>query len=400
VAWVRVQTSGHRSLLVAVDPSGRERARVDPAALGRRGSGQLWRSVDGATLVTAGPDAVTALSALDGTPLRTYGPAPGNVLSAAFSPDARWLALLALAPSGPPALAIQAIDLRTGVAQTLPVTHDPGARLPGTTSPPGGVAWGLVVFGPDSERLYALTDWGGPARLTAFNLAAGRLTQVGTALDGQDGRALGRCSGPAMAARVVGGGKTLVAFCHMDGAVWFVDLPSLRGAGVVRSQQANPFWLSPIFTPDGHLLYLHQWPAFGDAVQVIDLATRRLLGPLATPTRLDQPGPFAWLGLGAAATAHAGGVASTVPLSPDGLRLYLASSDGVLVLRVPDLQPLARLAPGFATNEAWVSGDGRTIYATAAEGGDRLLVVRDDGGGQQVVSLPGAVGGFVAPEHG
>ena len=119
----------------------------------------------------------------------------------------------------------------------------------------------------------------------------------------------------------------------------------------MRSKQGNPFWLSPIFTPDGQLLNLHQWPGFGDTMQVVDLSKRKLLGPVPTPTDPNQNGPFAWL----ITNAYAGGVASTVPISPDGLKLYSATDDGVMVLRIPDLKPLARLAAGFKASEVVLS---------------------------------------------
>jgi hypothetical protein len=32
-----------------------------------------------------------------------------------------------------------------------------------------------------------------------------------------------------------------------------------------------------------------------------------------------------------------------VPVSPDGLKLSLATDDGVMVLRIPDLKPIAKL---------------------------------------------------------
>jgi hypothetical protein len=112
-------------------------------------------------------------------------------------------------------------------------------------------------------------------------------------------------------------------------------------------------------------------------------------------TKVDQNGPFAWL----IADAYAGGVASTVPISPDGLRLYSATNDGVMVLRVPDLKAIAKLAPGLKTGEVWISGDGRTIYATSDDG-KRVVVVGSDGSGEKSVPLPSLAGGFVASEHG
>ncbi|MDP9245198.1 MAG: hypothetical protein M3O64_00960, partial [Chloroflexota bacterium] len=98
-------------------------------------------------------------------------------------------------------------------------------------------------------------------------------------------------------------------------------------------------------------------------------------------------------------TAYAGGTPSTVPVSPDGLKLYSAATGAIAVLRVPDLKPLARLAEGYSLNEVWISGDGRTAYAT--DGGKGILVMREDGSTQPItVTLPAQVGGFIASEHG
>src|SRR5207247_10321946 len=98
----------------------------------------------------------------------------------------------------------------------------------------------------------------------------------------------------------------------------------------------------------------HQSPACGAVMQVIDLRTQALLGPLPTPQKLTDPGPFAWL----FPVANAGGTPSTVPVSPDGLRLYAAADDGITVLRIPDLKPLAKIAAGAQIGEAGMQGAG------------------------------------------
>jgi hypothetical protein len=399
VAWLWLQSQTEQPYLIAVDPSGRLMARLDQSsASGIAGNYGTWRSADGSSIFAGGSDQVTAYSAFDGTFQRTYPRTPGNVVGDGFSPDGRWLAILTLKTG----LQLEVIDLRAGSSQVLPVAHDPNASLPGMSCPgnsggscSGMVAWGLAVFAPDSLHLYTLSDWGGPARLTAFSLAGGKLSQTTTAVDGQSSSQFSTCGAPAMAASVVAGGKTLAAFCHGDGSVWFFDLATLASSGVIRAQQGNPFWNSPIFTPDGRLLYLQQCFCFGNSMQVVDLTTRRLLGPVSIPTKVEQSGPFA----GLITDAYAGRVASTVPLSPDGLKFYSATNDGVMVLRVPDLKPLAKLAPGLKAGEVWISGDGRTIYATSDDG-KGIVVVQSDGGGQKSVPLPSLAGGFVASEHG
>lgn len=394
VAWLSVQSQGQQRYLIGIDPSGRTVGRLDQStAPGSAGMYGVWRSADGSAIFTVGSDQITSYSAADGKVQRTYPRANGGVVGDAFSSDGHWLALLVLGSD----LQLQVIDLRNGSTQMLPVGRDANAKLPGMTCPggcAGKVEWGMTIFGPDSSFLYTLTDWGGPVRLTAFSLAGGKLVQTATAVDGHQGRSFPSCGGPAMAAKIGAGGQTLVGFCHVDGAVWFFDLSKLTTAGVVQSHQANPFWLSPIFTPDGQLLYLHQWPGFGDTMQVIDLANRRLVGPVPTPTNPDQSGPFGWL----ITNAYAGGVASTVPISPDGLKLYSATDNGVVVMRIPDLKPVAKLATGFKANEVWISGDGQTIFVTSADGRS-LVVMRSDGSNLKTVALP-AAGGFIASEHG
>jgi hypothetical protein len=392
VAWLWLQSQSQPSYLVAVDTNGHVVARLDESA----DPYGFWRSSDGAMLYAPGALTITAYSALSGKVERSYSRNGGTIVGDTFSPDGRWLALLLLSNG----LQLEVIDLQAGTSQVLAVPHDSNASLPGMTctSDPNcsnTVAWGLAVFSSDSARLFTLTDWGGPVRLSAFSLTKARLVQTATAVDGQQGRKFPTCGAPAMVANVIDGDRTMVAFCHMDGAVWFFDLKNLTSSGVIQSKQGNPFWLSPIFTLDGQLLYLHQWPGFGDTMQVVDLTRHRLLGPVQTPSDPNQNGPFAWL----ITSAYAGGVASTVPVSPDGLKLYSATSDGVLVLRIPDLKPMARLAAGFNANEVWISGDGKTIYATSQDG-KTLLVMHADGSNQHKVSLPDLAGGFIASEHG
>ena len=386
VAWLSLAAG-----LAGFDASGNRVAEI-PIATGQAGSYGFWRSADGAAIFTVDADRVYSYGALDGKLLKTYRRQAGSLLEDTFSPDGHYLALILLDAG---VYQLEVIDLRDGTSQSLPVAHDPNAQLPGMGGSVGSVGWAMPVFGPDSVHLYTFTDWGGPLRLSAFDLTGGRLRQLLTSVDGLAGIHLPRCAGPAMAMKVVGEGATLVAFCHFDGKVWFVDLRALTSSGVVDPHQANPFWLAPIFTPDGQRLYLHQPAGFGDQMEMIDLSTRRLFGPAQTPQKPTDGGIFAWL----TTPARAGGIPSTVPISPDGLKLYSATSDGVLVLRVPDLKPIARLARGVDCDEVWISGDGRIVFASAGSG-KTLVMLRDDGSGLRSISLPTPGYAFIASEHG
>jgi DNA-binding beta-propeller fold protein YncE len=394
VAWVSTSElnaaqTDRITMLVGVDPTGTIVGRID-GTLDPFVS-RAFRSADGTALITVGDTAIRAYSALDGSLQRTFGREPRDaVLDVVFSPDGRWLALIGASAY------VQVLDLRTGLTQTTPLGHDPNPQAPGVTRAPGntGLMWSTLVFSPDSKRLYAIVDWAGPLSVTAFDVTPTGLGQTARAVDGQNGKAFHGCGGPGLAPKVVGGGRTLVLYCHVDGSVTFIDLPTLTTNANVQAEMRNPFWLAPIFTPDGQLLYLHQYPSFGDVMQVVDLRSHALLGPVPTPTKVDQPGPFSWL----FPVANAGGTPSTVPVSPDGLRLYSVGSVGITVLRVPDLKPIATLAPGLALSEAWVSGDGKTIYAT--DRGKGLYVMPDGGGPMITVTMPIQIGGFFASEHG
>ena len=375
VAWVNLG-----SQLVAYDSRGKVVSVI--------GSSGGMRSPDGAMVYISEPTGLVAYDAATGNVTGSYPPVSSHVWGTDFSPDGRYLALL-LGGSGDTRL--QVINLQTGDSVSVRVPTSTGAATPGLSGGPG--SWGLPVFGADSSHVYVITDWGGPTRVTAFEVSGGKITQLLSAVDGQAGKTLPSCNGPSLAPKIVADGATMVAFCHSSGLVWFIDLHTLSQEAVVNSHQRNPFWFSPIFTPDGKRLYLHQWPGFGDSMTMIDLVTRKLYGPAPTPQSTDQPGIFASL----LTTAFAGGVASTVPLSPDGQELYSATPDGVLELRMPDLKVLAKLGRGYNFDEVWVSGDGLTVYGLA--GGGKQLVIMN-GSGAVAINLPSPALGFIASEHG
>lgn len=385
VAWVSTSVlndagTGRKTVLVGVDPDGRTVGRIDGAI--DPFVTRVFRSADGAQLFTIGDDSITVYSALSGTVQRSISRRVTDVVAdAVMSPDGRWLALI-----GARLVFVQLIDLRSGSAQETPLGSDTAGQITGGAT---------LLFSPDSKRLYTIVDWSGPLAIEAFDVTPTGLVQTARAVDGRGGKTFRGCAGLGLRPRIAYDGRTLVTYCHVDGSVSFIDLPTLTTTATVLAEMRNPFWLAPIFTPDGQLLYLHQYPAFGDFMQVVDLRTHALLGPVPTPTKTDQPGPFSWL----FPVVLAGGTPSTVPVSPDGLKLYAAARGSIAVLRVPDLKPLARLADGYSLNEVWISGDGKTVYAT--DGGTGILVMREDGSGQPTtVTLPLQIDRFIASEHG
>ena len=383
IAWVQTNPQEQAApVLVGVDPTGRIIGRIEVA----HDPGRSYRSADGTLIAIVADDHVTTYSALDGSKTRTFRREPGGGhIDLTFSPDGRWLALIGVQAY------VQVIDLRSGLTRTTPLGHDPNAATPGMSGTFTGPIWSTLVFAPDSTHLYTIVDWGGPLRITAFEVTPSGLVQTASAVNGQSGKSLPSCGGPGLAPRVLPDGKTLVVFCHMDGDVWLIDLPTLTAIVEKATGQTNPFELSPIFTPDGQLLYLRG----GTKISAFDIARRTVLGPVLIPRKLEDPGPFGWL----VGQAEAGYIASTVPISPDGTKLYLSGGDGITVSRLPDLKAIATLGPGLSLGEVWISGDGKTVYAT--DGAHGLYVMPESGGGAITVTLPGQNAGyFIASEHG
>ncbi len=384
VAWIWLQT-GQNSGLRAFDPTGREVARLDGSAGALPGPYGVWRSADGSLIFNADADSLTAYSALNGHTIQSYRRSPGFIVGDAFSPDGRYIALLLFNVGR---LQLEAIDTTLGRSLgPVPVAHAPDASMPGMQGPPS--AWATAAFAPDSLAIYTLSDWGAEPHISAFSLAGGSLRQVGTAPVAVD-----NCGGPATTIKVVDAGATVAAFCHYNGAVWLLDLKTLGKVAVLHPVQRNPFTASPVFTPDGQILFVVE----GQRIQIIDLHRQNLFDPLKIAMH-DGGGVLSWMGSLLVSDVEAGWVASTVPIAPDGLKLYLAGSDGIMALRIPDLTVTARLAPALTAGEIWVSGDGRTLFATTDDG-HRMAVIKADGSGTRSINLPANAGGFLSSEHG
>lgn len=383
VAWIWLPT-GQSSSLVAFDSSGRQLGRLGSAGA-PPGPYGTWRSPDDSLIFGADADSVTAYKALNGQMVRTYRRTSGDIVGDGFSPDGRYLALL-LFNGG--RLQLEAIDTSSGgLLGPVPVAHAPDAAMPGMQGPAS--AWATAAFAADSLSLYTLSDWGAQPHISAFSVAGAALRQLGTAPVAVDS-----CAGPGTSIKVVDGGAAVAAFCHFSGAVWLLDSRTLGKVAVLHPLQSNPFAASPLFTPDGLILYVLE----GQSIQAIDLHRQTLVGP-AQISMHDGRGGLSLIASLFVTDAEAGWVASTVPIAPDGLKLYLAGSDGIMVLRIPDLKVITRLAPGLKAAEIWVSGDGRTLFATSDDG-HSLVVIKADGSGTKSISLSTVVGGFLSSEHG
>ena len=368
VAWL---DSG--SEMVGIDPSGAAVGHVSTPGFNPY---ITYRSPDRTQIVVFNGAAVDVYSALNGRRLARI--ARGNadpVAADAYSPDGRYLAVLASSK-------IEVFDLRA-------------ARTAGSVDLPGtpAAAWGagsLAFAGPST--LYAFLDYSGHPTLMRLAVDGAGVHIIASAVDGAKGHHLPLCPAPDLLLRALAGGRTLVTFCHQDGGVTFVDGESMNVQKSFALGSRNPFGANAMFTPDLHLLYVQ----YGSAVVAVDLVAQRVVGPGRFGSREHPEGALGWLG---AVDAQAGGVASTVPISPDGLRFYLATNSGIEAYRVPRLEWLASLAPGVNVDEVWVSGDGSTLYATVHGGG--LAVVPVNGGAiRQVALAAGGYRGFVSSDHG
>jgi DNA-binding beta-propeller fold protein YncE len=195
--------------------------------------------------------------------------------------------------------------------------------------------------------------------------------------------------------RLLADGRTLVAFCPMDGAVDWFDLVQLKLTHEVMVAQRNPFWQSPVFSQDGNTLYLHEGGT--GALHAIDLIHRTIAK--STKVAAADANPLSWLGSILVMPVDAGAIERSVAASPDGNWLYAVGAfgapGGVALVHLPDLGVKGRWLPDASLWSVWVSADGRTIYVL--EKGDQLRVLRADGSQVAKLSLPANTFGFIVP---
>ena len=370
IAWItsQVTTGGAYTgdIVTGVDSTGHVVGRISaPVDL---------RSRDGAHLYALVGAEVHVYSAIDGhlEQIFTLPLMAGGIEM--LSDDGQYLAVATKTT-------VQLVDLGTG-------------RLTDPTQfgPP---AYGIpVIVGPKAQHVYIVGD---TVTRLAFDGARLRV----------DGRSTGKafaCSGlvagsvnsaGGLSFRILADGRTLVAFCPMDGTVTWFDLVGMSVTHEMKIPQANPFWVTPVFSPDGTTLYLYEGGT--GSLHAIDVAHQTVK---STKVALTDPNLLARLGSLFVTPAYAGGIDRTAALSPDGSWLYavhdFGGPGGLSIVHLPDQAVKGRWLPDVSLGSPWVSADGNTIYVLS-QSGDDLRVLRTDGSQVAKMTLPANTYGFVVP---
>lgn len=372
MAWITSQQSSGGAYtgdtVTGIDPTGH--------VVGQFSARDELRSPDGSNLYALTDGGIDVYSAVDGHKEQTI-----RLLSVSFgelmlSPDGRYLAVVGSSPS-----TLQVVDLSAGRS----------VASMNVSSPPFGV--GLIVDA-HAEHIYVV---GATIAKFAFDGATLKAEQrtTGHAL-ACDGLAVGGAnSAGGLPFRVLADGHTLVAFCPGNGRVTWFDLDSMTVTHEVVVAQDNPFWVSPVFSPDGNTLYLHEGGT--GALHVIDLLHQKIIR--STKVATADTNPVAWLASLLVTDAYAGGIPRTAAVSPDGVWLYAVGAfqapGGVTLVHLPDLAVKGRWLPDVSLKSVWVSADGRTIYLL--ENGDQLRVLRTDGSVVAKLALPANTDSFIVP---
>jgi hypothetical protein len=369
IAWITSQlTSGSAytgDLVTGVDPTGHVVGKINaPVDLRSRDGSQLYALV-GAE--------VHVYSAVDGHLERIYTlPLMAGGIEM-LSDDGQYLAVATKTR-------VQVLNLGTG-------------RLTDETEF-GSPAYGVVIVGPQAQHVYIVGD------------TVTRLAFDGASLH-VDGRSTGKafaCQGlvagsgnsaGGLSFRVLTDGRTLVAFCPGDGTVTWFDLARMTVTHEIKVPQANPFWVSPVFSADGNTLYLYEGGT--GSLHAVDLVHQSVKSSKVAAANAN---PLAWLGSLLVTPAYAGSIDRTAALSPDGTWLYgvrdFGGPGGLSIVHLPDQAVKGRWLPDVSLSSPWVSADGNTIYVLS-QIGDDLRVLRTDGSQVAKISLPANTSGFIVP---
>jgi hypothetical protein len=369
VAWVTSQVSSNGAytgdIVTGVDPTGH--------IVGRINARDELRSPDGSHLYAMTDTGVDVFSAVDGHKEQTIRLSVVSFGVPMLSADGRYLAVVESSM-------LQLVDLSAGRSIASINVGSPAYGVP-------------VIVGANAEHVYVV---GSTIAKFAFDGTTFRLEQRTT---GQTIACNGLAVGGANSAgglpfRVLADGHTLVAFCPSDSRVTWFDLDTMTVTHEVVVGQNNPFWVSPVFSPDGNTLYLHEGGT--GALHAVDLVHQKIKSAKVATADIN---PLAWLGSLLVTDAYAGHISRTVAVSPDGAWLYAVGAfgapRGMTLVHLPDLAVKGRWLPDVSLDSVWVSADGQTIYLL--ENGDQLRVLRTDGVQVAKLALPANVDTFIVP---
>jgi DNA-binding beta-propeller fold protein YncE len=343
--------------LTGFDSSGHVVATIEaPSAL---------RSADGNELYAISGGFVDVYSASSGKLERTIA-RRGSGNTAALSPEGRYLVIL-----GGNSSTVEVVDLPAGRSVT-------STQL-GTPFGDSGLM--IVLVSPQASRIFAFTNFWQYASVAVIGFDGSTLRINAQVTDGQQGHSLPNCNGMApqnsvgsLPERLLPDGKTMVSFCPGNGLTSWVDLDRLTVVARVQVADRNPFWLSPVFSPDGSMLYVQE-PGTG-RITVVDLQARKIVRSaiVNAPTALN---PVRWLADRLFPPAFAGGIPRTAVLSLDGAYLYVTGGFGrpigIGLVRVSDFRVSGQWSLEGG-GSLWLSGDGRTLYVLDNGGGNLSIL--------------------------
>jgi hypothetical protein len=347
-----------------------------PYLNGSRGSWGL-RSSDGGRLYVLASGKLEIASAADGGMIRAIdlpSDLGTNAGSASVSPDGRWLGL---ATPGGAGTKLVLIDLEHGelAASGTLAAASGGASAPsgtGLLATPNGR---LLVVTPDGQ-LVVVQPQGRLLNVTA-RAAASALSCYS--------------DGPPLIHLAPGGG-TLIGYCPFDGSVWWFDLSKFKVTAQLPVQLGNPFWGSPVFSPDERRLYIYD--SWKGRVNVVDLAQRRLLrsGEVARP-QVSFSLPFVH-------DAFAKGPNFSASLSADMHTLFVTgqhgTGGGLYGVDTETLAVKARWLDGRTLRAVWAGGDGLAVYAVEESAGNVVDIIDPNTGNVRTLRLDVATD-FVLP---
>ena len=369
IAWVTSQQASGGAytgdIVTGIDPTGH--------IVGTINARDELRSPDGSHLYALVDGGLDVYSAVDGHKEQTIHLQPVTFGQPMLSADGHYFAVVGNTPA-----TLQLVDLVAGR-----LIASAKLDLPAYGAP--------VIVGAQAQHVYVV---GATVAKFAFDGTTLRLEQSTTGHTmACDGLVVG---GPNSAGglpfRVLADGRTFVAFCPGDGRVTWFDLVAMNVTHEVQIGQRNPFWVSPVFSPDGNTLYLHEGQT--GKLNAVDLIQRRIATSSTNVAKADS-NPLAWLRSLLVTDASAGGIPRTAAVSPDGTWLYAVGGAGVALVHPPDLAVKGRWLADVSFDSVWASADGGTVYALGP--GDQLRVLRTDGSEIAKVSLPANTSGFIVP---